>query len=111
MSMAISSFVEYNVRVGAVFYAPPYDIILGSEKMKSDKELFGLAQMYVTLEEEFKMMTEHDLSTLGEVKRSLENISNTLFQKGYDIDKFLRYQEMYRKMSIGEYIEFIKTLE
>ena len=79
--------------------------------MRNDKELFGLAQMYVTLEEEFKKITEHDLSTLDEVKKGLENISNTLFQKGYDIDKFLHYQEMYRTMTIGEYIEFIKTLE
>ena len=79
--------------------------------MKSDKELFGLAQMYVTLEKEFQKASEYDLHELGEIKKGLENISNTLFQKGYDIDKFLLYQHLYRTMTIKEYMEFIKTLE
>ena len=79
--------------------------------MKSDKELFGLAQMYVTLEKEFQKASEYDLHELGEIKKGLENISNTLFQKGYDIDKFLHYQHLYRTMTIKEYAEFIKTLE
>lgn len=79
--------------------------------MKSDKELFGLAQMYVALEKEFKKASEYDLYELNEIKKGLENISDTLFQKGYDIDKFLHYQELYRTMTIKEYIEFIKTLE
>ena len=91
-------------------YAPLYKIILGSEKMKSDKELFGLAQMYVTMEEEYRKISEHDLHELSEVKKALDSIRNTLFQKGYDIDKFIHYQELYRTMTIREYAEFIKTL-
>lgn len=79
--------------------------------MKNDKELFGLAQMYVTLEKEYQKATEYDLHDLNEIKKGLENISNTLFQKGYDIDKFIHYQHLYRTMTIGEYAEFIKTLE
>lgn len=79
--------------------------------MKSDKELFGLAQMYVTLEKEYEKASEYGLSELSEIKKGLENISNTLFQKGYDIDKFLHYQHLYRTMTIKEYAEFIKTLE
>lgn len=79
--------------------------------MKSDKELFGLAQMYVTLEKEYQKAAEYDLHDLNEIKKGLENISNTLFQKGYDIDKFIHYQHLYRTMTIGEYAEFIKTLE
>ena len=79
--------------------------------MKGEKELFGLAQMYVGLEEEYKKASEYNLYELDEIKKGLENIRNTLFQKGYDIDKFIHYQEMYRKMSIKEYIDFIKTLE
>ena len=79
--------------------------------MKNDKELFGLAQMYVTLEDEYRKISEHDLHELGEVKKGLENIRDTLFQKGYDIDKFIHYQHLYRTMSIKEYFEFIKTLE
>ena len=88
----------------------PYKIILGSDKMKSDKELFGLAQMYVGLEREYRKMSEYDLHELSEIKKALDNIRDTLFQKGYDIDKFLHYQELYQTMTVGEYAEFIKTL-
>lgn len=109
--MAICDFIEYTVRVGAVSFAPPYKDYLGSEKMKSDKELFGLAQMYVGLEEEYKKVSEYNLHELDEIKKGLENIRDTLFQKGYDIDKFIHYQHLYRTMTIGEYVKFIKILE
>ena len=79
--------------------------------MKNEKELFGLAQMYVTLENEYNKATEYDLYALDEIKKGLENIRDTLFQKGYDIDKFIHYQQLYRTMTMGEYFEFIKTLE
>lgn len=79
--------------------------------MKSDKELFGLAQMYVTLEKEYKKASEYNLHELSEIKKGLENIRDTLFQKGYDIDKFIHYQYLYQTMTIREYVEFIKTLE
>lgn len=79
--------------------------------MKSDKELFGLAQMYVTLQKEYEKASEYNLYDLDEIKQGLENIRDTLFQKGYDIDKFIHYQHLYRTMTMGEYFEFIKTLE
>ena len=79
--------------------------------MKSDKELFGLAQIYVGLEREYQKAAEYDLYELDEIKKGLENIRDTLFQKGYDIDKFLHYQQLYQTMTIREYIEFINTLE
>ena len=79
--------------------------------MKNDKELFGLAQMYVSLETEYEKASEYGLHELGEIKEGLENIRNTLFQKGYDIDKFIHYQELYRTMTIKEYMKFIGTLE
>ena len=109
--MAIYDFIEYTVGVGAVVDAPPYNNALGSEKMKSDKELFGLAQMYVGLEREYIKATEYDLYELEEIKKALDNIRDTLFQKGYDIDKFIHYQELYQTMTIREYVEFIKTLK
>lgn len=111
MSMAIYDFIEYTVGVGAVVYAPPYKTAWEVKKMKSDKELFGLAQMYVGLEREYEKATEYDLYELEEIKKGLENIRNTLFQKGYDIDKFIHYQELYKTMTIGEYVKFIKTLK
>jgi hypothetical protein len=84
---------------------------LGSEKMANEKELFGLAQMYVGLEKEYEKASEYNLHELSEIKKGLENIRDTLFQKGYDIDKFIHYQELYKTMTIGEYVEFIKTLK
>lgn len=79
--------------------------------MKSEKELFGLAQMYVTLEYEYQKASEYDLHELGEIKKGLENIRDTLFQKGYDIDKFIYYQDLYKTLSVKEYVDFIKNLE
>ena len=79
--------------------------------MANEKELFGLAQMYVGLEKEYEKASEYNLYELEEIKKGLENIRNTLFQKGYDIDKFLHYQELYKTMTVGEYAEFIKTLK
>lgn len=79
--------------------------------MKSDKELFGLAQMYVGLEKEYEKASEYNLYELDEIKKGLENIRDTLFQKGYDIDKFIHYQQLYRTMTVKEYVKFIKTLE
>lgn len=79
--------------------------------MKNEKELFGLAQMYVTLEEEYKKAEEYNLYELDEVKQGLENIRDVLFKKGYNIDKFIYYQQLYRTMNMKEYFEFVKTLE
>lgn len=79
--------------------------------MVNEKELFGLAQMYVGLEMEYEKASEYNLYELDEIKKGLENIRNTLFQKGYDIDKFIHYQELYKTMTVGEYAKFIKTLK
>ena len=76
--------------------------------MKSDKELFELAKMYVMLSDEFKKeLPEYELD---EVKEELEKIRDILFQKNYDIDKFVEYQQMYKNMSVQDYYDFIKTL-
>ena len=77
--------------------------------MKSEKELFELAKMYVMLSNEL----DRELSDFefDEVKESMEEIRNTILEKGYDVNKFMHYQQMYREMSVAEYFEFIKTLE
>ena len=67
--------------------------------------------MYVGLETEYRKAAEHNLYELKEIKEGLDNIRNTLFQKGYDIDKFIHYQELYQTMTIGEYAKFIKTFK
>lgn len=76
--------------------------------MKSDKELFELAKMYVMLSDEFeKELPEYELK---EVKDELEKIRDVLFQKNYDVDKFVEYQHLYKNMSVQDYYNFVKTL-
>lgn len=77
--------------------------------MQSEKELFELAKMYVMLSDELNK--ELSGFEFDEVKDNMEQIRNTILTKGYDVNKFMHYQQMYRTMSIGEYFEFIKTLE
>lgn len=77
--------------------------------MKSEKELFDLAKMYVMLSNELdRELLDFEFD---EVKETMEEIRNTILEKGYDVNKFMQYQQMYREMSIGEYFEFIKTLQ
>lgn len=77
--------------------------------MRSEKELFKLAQLYVGLEEQFNRTSSE--FELDEIKYELAKIRDILFKKGYDVDEFVEYQKLYKKMSVGEYTEFIKTLE
>lgn len=77
--------------------------------MKSDKELFDLAKRYAHLEDQFQIVaTEFEIE---EIKEAMEEILNTLLEKKYNADKFVQYKKMYKEMSMGEYFEFIKTLE
>lgn len=78
--------------------------------MKSDKELFDLAKMYVVLSNELERRLPPEFE-LEEIKKSLEEIRNTLLEKNYDVNKFLHYQQLYKEMSIKKYYEFIKTLK
>ena len=77
--------------------------------MRSEKELFKLAQLYVGLEEQFNRTSSE--FELGEIKYELANIRDILFKKGYDVDTFVYYQQLYKNMTIKEYSDFIKTLE
>lgn len=77
--------------------------------VKSEKELFNLAKMYAMLEMDYdKTYSEFERE---EIKESMKEIRNTLFVVGYDVNKFVEYQQMYKTMTIEEYFEFIKTLE
>ncbi len=75
--------------------------------MKSKKELFELAKDYVMLID----LYEKDRLYQEEFKEEMEKIRNTVLKNGYDIDKFVEYQELYRNMSIAEYYEFVKALD
>lgn len=77
--------------------------------MNREKELFNLAKTYVMLSEEFKKeLREYELE---EVKEELVKIRDEIFEKNYDIDKFVYYQQLYKSMSVEEYYGFIKKFE
>lgn len=76
--------------------------------VKSEKELFNLAKAYAMLSDEFqKIIPEYELE---KIKDAMDDIRNEVLEKGYDVDKFVHYQQLYKEMSMGEYFEFIKTL-
>jgi hypothetical protein len=79
--------------------------------MKSERELFDLAKMYVMLEMDFEKDFVAGLEIDEELKYEMEQIRNILLEKKYDVDKFLEYKALYKKMTVGEYLEFIKTLK
>lgn len=78
--------------------------------MKSEKELFDLARLMFHINIDLSKETINSFER-EELKEKANEIRNTLLEKGYDVNKFMHYQQMYREMSIGEYFEFIKTLE
>jgi hypothetical protein len=79
--------------------------------MKSERELFDLAKMYATIEMDFEEGLQMSEFELVELKYNMEKIRNVLLEKNYDVDKFLKYVRLYKEMSVGEYLEFIKTLK
>lgn len=78
--------------------------------MRSEKELFNLARLMFHINLDLSKETINSFER-EELKEKANEIRNTLLKKGYDANKFMQYQELYSKMSIPEYYEFIKTLE
>ena len=78
--------------------------------MKSEKELFDLARLMFHINLDLSKETINSFER-EELNEKANEIRNTLLKKGYDATEFMRYQELYSKMSIPEYFEFIKTLE
>lgn len=75
--------------------------------MKSDKDLFNLAKNYVMVFDLYERARVNN----EEFAEEMEKIRNEVLQKGYNIDKFVEYQNLYRKLSIKDYYDFIKTLD
>lgn len=75
--------------------------------MNRDKELFQLAKDYVMLFDLYEKARLDD----GEFAEQMNEIRNKVLKGGYNIDKFVWYQELYREMTIAEYYEFLKTLD
>lgn len=78
--------------------------------MKSEKELFNLARLMFHINLDLSKETISSFER-EELKEKASEIRITLLKKGYDTNEFMYYQELYSKMSIPEYFEFIKTLE
>ena len=75
--------------------------------MKGDRDLFNLAKNYVMV---FDLYERARLNN-EEFAEEMEKIRNEVLRKGYDVDKFVEYQSLYRELSIKDYYEFIKTLD
>lgn len=75
--------------------------------MKGDRELFNLAKNYVMLFDLYERARVNN----EEFAEEMDKIRNEVLKKGYSIDKFVEYQSLYRKLSIKDYYEFIKTLD
>lgn len=77
--------------------------------MKSERELFKLAQNMVHIESKLEENISEFLRE--ELIEEASEIRRVLFQKGYDANQFLDYKELYKSLSVEEYYRFIKTLE
>lgn len=77
--------------------------------MKSERELFKLAQNMVHIESKLEENISEFLRE--ELIEEASEIRRVLFRKGYDANQFLDYKELYKSLSVEEYYRFIKTLE
>lgn len=75
--------------------------------MKGDRELFNLAKNYVMLFDLYEKARVNN----EEFAEEMDKIRNEVLKKGYSIDKFVEYQTIYKKLTIKEYYDFIKTLD
>lgn len=75
--------------------------------MKSDKDLFNLAKNYVMVFDLYERARVNN----EEFAEEMDKIRNEVLKKGYNIDKFVEYQNLYRELTVAEYYEFIKTLD
>lgn len=75
--------------------------------MKSEKDLFNLAKNYVMLIDLYERARVNN----EEFAEEMDKIRNEVLKNGYNIDKFVEYQNIYRELSIKDYYEFIKTLD
>lgn len=74
--------------------------------MKGDRELFNLAKNYVMLIDLYERARVNN----EEFAEHMNEIRNEVLEKGYSVDKFIEYQNLYREMTTAEYHEFIRTL-
>ena len=75
--------------------------------MNRDKELFRLAREHVMLTD----LLIKDRINEEEYKEDVNEIEMKIIKEGYDVDKFVEYRKLYRRLTVAEYYEFLKTLD
>lgn len=75
--------------------------------MSNNRDLFNLAKNYVMVFDLYERARVNN----EEFAEEMDKIRNEVLRKGYNIDKFVEYQNLYRELSVAEYYEFIKTLD
>lgn len=77
--------------------------------MKSEKELFKLAKDMVFIEDKLRVNVSELMRE--ELTLAAAEIRAELLKKGYDVDTFNYYKEIYPKMTVNEYYAFLDSLE
>ena len=76
--------------------------------MRSEKELFKLAKDMVFIED--KLQEGCDEMVKEELTEEAARIRKVLLEKNYDVNTFLHYKDLYKTMTVEEYIEFVRLL-
>lgn len=85
-------------------------ILYWGDNMRSEKELFELAKDMSFIKDRLAKENINPLEK-EELNEYAKEITTTLLEKNYDVNTFLLYQELYKKMTVAEYYAFIDTLE
>ena len=75
--------------------------------MNRDKELFRLAREHAMLTD----LLIKDRINEEEYKEDINEIEKTILKEGYNVDKFVEYRKLYKRLTIEEYYKFLKTLD
>ena len=75
--------------------------------MNRDKELFRLAREHVMLTD----LLIKDRINEEEYKEDINEIEKTILKEGYNVDKYVEYRKLYKRLTIEEYYKFLKTLD
>ena len=77
--------------------------------MRSEKELFRLAKDMVFIED--KLQEGCNEMVREELTEEARRIRKVLLEKNYDVNTFLHYKDLYKTMTVEEYIEFVRLLQ
>ena len=76
--------------------------------MNREQELFKLARDMVYIED--KLQANVSELMREELTQAAADIRAVLLKKNYDVNTFLHYKEIYPKMTVSEYYDFLDNL-